>query len=566
VGTHGGQRAELRVLQTGDILVGRYEVDSLLGRGGMSSVYSAFDRTLGRDVAIKVLAAELVEDEVFVERFDREARAAASLSHRNVVAVFDSGVDGGARFIVMERVRGRTLSTVLRDGPLPVELAVEIALRVAQALGAAHARGIVHRDVKPGNVMVGDGGKVKVLDFGIARALAATSLTRASTVIGTAGYLSPEQANGGPLDARSDLYGLGCVLCEMLTGRPPFVADSAAALVNQHVTRPPDPPSRLRPEVSPALDQVVLRCLAKDPGERYERAEALSAALVKAPVTGNAGAEEPGVGTRLLPGTHGPLSTRRPSAGGPQPRAARARRWLATRGPARAHRRLRRRWIAAPAVATLLVALALVLEHGSAGRPGGATARASAGPSRHTASSEQERAAAGSHPTAAPSATTATAANANAGAPPRSAGGPSTASGTADASAAAAALRGLMLADEKQGLIDERAASVISRRMAALLAAPTTGGPKETAQQLSEFGRRLDALVARGDISSPATAAALNAAAVDLANALMSRSGSNAESSPTGGASAVDGEGAAPAEGEKGKGHRHDGPAGGSPD
>ena len=546
------------MLQTGDILAGRYEVDSLLGRGGMSSVYSAFDRTLGRDVAIKVLAAELVGDEVFVERFDREARAAASLSHRNVVAVFDSGVDGGARFIVMERVSGRTLSAVLREGPLPVEQAVEIALSVAQALGAAHAHGIVHRDVKPGNVMVGDGGQVKVLDFGIARALDATSLTRATTVIGTAGYLSPEQAKGGPLDARSDLYGLGCVIHEMLTGRPPFVADSVAALVNQHATRPPDRPSRRRPEVSAALDEVVLTCLAKDPAERYDRAQALCAALTGLAPPRNGSAADAGGASRVPSPVHWRRSAARRSAGSATPGTARAGRRTATHGPARAHKQRKRGWLAAAAAAAaVLVALALLLDHGSAGRPGGATARASA-PSKHNAASDPKRAAASRGAPAA-------AASAPAAATGRGSGDRHATSAAAE-TAAAAALSRLLLADQQHGLLDERAASVIARRTAALLDAGSARDLNQASQQLSDFGRRLDALAARGDIYLPATATALKAAAAELANALMSSGGSNAEPSPAGGAPATDGEGPAPAAGDQGRGHRKDGKAAGSHD
>jgi predicted Ser/Thr protein kinase len=546
------------VLQTGDILVGRYEVDSLLGRGGMSSVYSAFDRTLGRDVAIKVLAAELVEDEVFVERFDREARAAASLSHRNVVAVFDSGVDGGARFIVMERVSGRTLSAVLKAGPLRVEQAVEIALSVARALGAAHAHGIVHRDVKPANVMVGDGGQVKVLDFGIARALAGTSLTRATTVIGTAGYLSPEQARGGPLDARSDLYGLGCVIYEMLTGRPPFVADSTAALVNQHVTRPPDPPSRRRPEVSAALDEVVLRCLAKDPGERHDGAQALCTALAEIPSTSNRSAADASAATRVPSGVHWHRSApgHRVSA---KPRDGSAR-WTAIRGPARAHRRRKRRWLGAAVALAVLVTLALVFGHGSNRRPDGATARVWAVPSAHRAVSDPKRAATSDRrSTTTTAGAQAAAASAPAGATGAGSGVPAATNRAADPAAAAAALNGLVLADQQQGLIDGRAASVISRQTAALLDA-SARDPSQAAKQFLDFGRRLDVLASRGEVSAPA-AAALKAAAVELTNAPRSSSGSNGENSPTGGVPSTDGEEPGPGAGEKGEGHRHDGPA-----
>jgi serine/threonine-protein kinase len=493
------------VLETGDILVGRYEVDSLLGRGGMSSVFSGWDRTLGREVAIKVLAADLVEDRVFVERFDREARAAASLSHRNVVAVFDSGADAGARFIVMERVSGKTLASRLRDGPLPIKQAVEIAAGVAQALGAAHAGGIVHRDVKPGNVMLGDNGQVKVLDFGIARALAATSLTRASTVIGTAGYLSPEQAEGGPVDARSDLYGLGCVLYEMLAGRPPFVADSAAALVHQHLTRRPEPPSRWRPEVSPALDQIVLRCLAKDPRARYARAGELAGALMKEPSTRAAGTPT-GARTTVL------------------------------RLPQR-----ERRWIAALAAGALVAALLILfaLYRGPAGHSGRA-------PARSAANDPKRSAATGSRPSAA---TTTTGASS----------GPAAQAGTtAGPAAAAAALSALALADQRQGLVDSRAGAVIARRTAALLNAIASRDPSQAARQLAQFGSRVDALAAMGDIATLATAGALKAAAAAAAGGLIG--GSSPGSAP--GEPGAGGEAPSPADTGKGRGHRHDGPAG----
>ena len=513
------------MLETGDILVGRYEVAALLGRGGMSSVFSGWDRTLGREVAIKVLAAELVEDRVFVERFDREARAAASLSHRNVVAIFDSGVDDDARFIVMERVSGKTLAALMREGPISIEQAVEIAVRVSHALGAAHVRGIVHRDVKPGNVMLGENGQVKVLDFGIARALAATSLTRASTVVGTAGYLSPEQAEGGPVDARSDLYGLGCLLYEMLTGRPPFVADSAAALVHQHLTRPPQAPSRWRPEVSPALDAIVLRCLAKDPRDRCTHAEELCAALTKGPAT--------------------PTARARANTGPATP-TTRARANVTVISP----RWAKRRWIAAPALLALLgaVLVILALDHGPAGRSGRVGARASAqAPSRVAATEPKRPVTAGR----------AAAASASAVSSPR-ASPPSVA---LDASATAAALSALTLADQQQGLIDARAAHAISRRTEALLDAVASRDPSAAARQLSGFGARVDALAARGDIASAAAAGTLKVAAAAAASALIASSPANAQASPGSEPSGV-GEASPPADGAKGRGHRHDGPAG----
>jgi serine/threonine-protein kinase len=507
------------VLQTGDILVGRYEVDSLLGRGGMSSVFSGWDRTLSREVAIKVLASELVGDRVFVERFDREARAAASLSHRNVVAVFDSGVDDGARFIVMEHVSGRTLSALLRDGEIPIEHALEIAIGVSQALGAAHAHGIVHRDVKPGNVMVGANGQVKVLDFGIARALAATSLTRASTVIGTAGYLSPEQAEGRAVDARSDLYALGCLLYEMLTGRPPFVADSVAALVHQHVTRSPEPPSRLRHEVSPALDAIVLRLLAKDPRERYPRARALTAALITEQAARASAAEPP---TRVM--------------------GARTS-------------RSKRRWLAAPAIAALaLVVVLLALDHGTGRRSTSSTATG--------ASSNAAAAARDSKGLSAKAAAPAASAASRSPAKPATPATSSVQSAAAGDPSAGDALGALTLSDQQQGLIDQRAADAIAHRAADLLAALASRDPASVAGQLAQFAKRVDALTASGHVASPAAAQALKAAAAGLAGTLLAGATPPAAASGDGG----EGEGAPASGGGGDRGHRrHDG-GGGSHD
>ncbi|HEV7584787.1 MAG TPA: protein kinase [Solirubrobacteraceae bacterium] len=510
------------MLQTGDILDGRYEVDSLLGRGGMSTVFSGWDRTLGREVAIKVLASELVADDVFVERFEREARAAASLSHRNVVAVFDSGVDDGARFIVMEHVSGKTLAALLREGPMPVDQALDIAVGVAEALGAAHARGIVHRDIKPGNVMVGENGRVKVLDFGIARALAASSLTRASTVIGTAGYLSPEQADGRAVDARSDLYGLGCLLYEMLTLRPPFVADSAAVLVHQHLTRTPEPPSRFRREVSSGLDGIVLRCLAKEPRERYPRAEALAAALIKERAAGGSPAG--------------------PRAGGA----------VAPRSSTNAPRsRRRQRWIAAAAVAALGLALLLVLDQGS-GRSGGpaATGASAAGVAGVAARDPKAAASGHGHPAStAPARPAAAAAAASSGQ-----------AGATTSVSAEAALSALIVSDQQHGLIDQRAAEAISRRVASLLAALASRDAGATASQLAQFAKRVDALAAAGHITTPAAAEALKAAAAGLAGTQLA--GSSTGEPPAAGGEGDGGEGTPPAAG-RGRGHHHDGGGGG---
>ncbi len=259
------------------ILAGRYRLEQVIGRGGMSTVYRATDLSLDRTVAVKVaLDPQAEENPVYVARFKREARAAAALNHSGAVTVFDAGADGPTRYIVMEFVDGRSLADILREQdparPLEPRRAARIAEQIADTLVAAHAAGIVHRDIKPGNVMVEAADRVKVLDFGIARTSDAVALTRTASVLGTAPYMAPEQAMGNPADARSDIYSLGCVLFEMLTGEPPFMADVAAAVLHQHVHVQPKAPSERNPAVPPALDALVLEMLAKAPNDRPQTA------------------------------------------------------------------------------------------------------------------------------------------------------------------------------------------------------------------------------------------------------------------------------------------------------
>jgi tRNA A-37 threonylcarbamoyl transferase component Bud32 len=261
------------VVGSGRLLAARYELVSVLGSGGMAIVYLARDRVLEREVAVKVLREQFATDPVFLARFTREALNAARLSHPGLVPIFDAGVDQGTAYIVMEVVRGRTVHQVLvDDGPLPVARAVGIAADVCAVLEVAHRAGIVHRDIKPGNIALSDDGRTRVFDFGIAHTSGSAGLTAIATVIGTAAYLSPEQAAGQPADPRSDLYSVGCVLEEMLTGSPPFAAETPVALLHQHIHEEPRPPSTRRPEVSAALDAVVLHLLAKDPAHRPESA------------------------------------------------------------------------------------------------------------------------------------------------------------------------------------------------------------------------------------------------------------------------------------------------------
>jgi beta-lactam-binding protein with PASTA domain/predicted Ser/Thr protein kinase len=255
------------------VLAGRYRIESAVGEGGMAKVFRGQDVVLGRTVAVKVLAPEYARDGRFVERFRREAQSAAALSHPNVVSVFDTGSDGPVHYIVMEFLEGRTLREVLAaDGRLHPDRAAEIAESMCRALATAHHHGLVHRDVKPGNVMLTPSGEVKVMDFGIARVTTGEALTQTATVLGTASYFSPEQAKGEGVDPRSDVYSAGCVLYEMLTGRPPFTGDSPVSIAYKHVREDAPIPSSINPDVSTALDAVVMKALAKNPANRYQTA------------------------------------------------------------------------------------------------------------------------------------------------------------------------------------------------------------------------------------------------------------------------------------------------------
>jgi len=264
------------------IVDGRYRILDRLGSGGMADVYRAEDLELRRQVALKFLHLRFAEDPEFVERFRREASSAAGLQHPNIVGVFDRGEWDGTYYIAMEYLKGHTLKQLVREhGAMPPDLAVDITIQVLRAAKFAHKRGVVHRDIKPHNVILDEEGRAKVTDFGIARA-GASDMTETGSIMGTAQYLSPEQAQGQPVSPRSDLYSIGVMLYELLTGQVPFDAESPVTIALKHVSEDPVPPSQLNPAVSPALDAVVLRSLEKDPAQRFADADEFAAALMDA--------------------------------------------------------------------------------------------------------------------------------------------------------------------------------------------------------------------------------------------------------------------------------------------
>jgi eukaryotic-like serine/threonine-protein kinase len=263
----------------GELIVGRYELEELVGSGGMSNVFRAHDRLLERTVALKILHEQYTRDEDYVERFRREARAVAQLTHPNIVTVIDRGEQDGRQFIVFEYVDGQNLKERSAGGPLDPREAIQLALQVAHALSFAHARGLVHRDVKPQNVLLNDDGQAKVTDFGIARSLDVHGVTQTGTVLGTSDYIAPEQARGQKVDPKTDIYSLGVVLYELLTGEVPFSGDNFVAVAMRHVSEPAPSVLEHRPDCPLRLDLAVQRAMAKDPDDRFASMDELCAEL-----------------------------------------------------------------------------------------------------------------------------------------------------------------------------------------------------------------------------------------------------------------------------------------------
>jgi serine/threonine-protein kinase len=348
-----------------ELLNGRYELGELLGRGGMADVRIGIDRRLGRRVAVKQLRSDLSRDPTFHARFRREAQSAASLNHPSIVAVYDTGEEvdprdpsgGMAPFIVMEHVEGETLRDILRSGRkvLP-ERALEITKEILSALDYSHHAGIVHRDIKPANVMLTPAGRAKVMDFGIARSItdASVTMTQTAAVVGTAQYLSPEQGRGEQADARSDLYSTGCLLFELLTGRPPFLGDTPLAVAYQHVREEPPAPSKFNPEVTPSMDAVVAKALQKKTSDRYQSAAEMRADVERALAGRHVDAPSGGNNAALMAAstTAVPISPSTTAAGPAQSSSG------AASADSRQPPRSRRRWLWALGLVVLVAALA----------------------------------------------------------------------------------------------------------------------------------------------------------------------------------------------------------------
>jgi tRNA A-37 threonylcarbamoyl transferase component Bud32 len=347
----------------GDVLADRYELEELVGSGGMSSVYRAHDRVLDRRVALKVLHPQLSTEREYVDRFLREARTVASLSHPNVVTVIDRGEHAGRQFIVFEYIDGENLKRLIeRGGPAPVERALELAIQIARGLSAAHEKGLVHRDVKPQNVLLNGNGQAKVTDFGIARSIdVKQGMTQTGTVLGTSDYIAPEQAQGRRVDEQTDVYSLGVVLYELLTGEVPFAGENFVAVAMRHINEPPPSVLERRPEVPLRVAEAVDRALAKEPGDRFPTMAAFGRELQACLEEVRAG--ESGAPTMVIPGA-APSASVPPRVRAPRPEEPAA--------PPRPRRRIPTALLVVPAVlVALAVALALVLTRNDGGGGGG---------------------------------------------------------------------------------------------------------------------------------------------------------------------------------------------------
>jgi len=516
-------------------LAGRYELVEVIGRGGMGTVYRATDPILRRTVAVKLLPAEFAEgDPVSVTRFEREARAAASLAHRGIVAVYDTGVDEGTRFIVMEHVAGRSVEAILREQRrLQPGRAVDIAMRVADALGAAHRAGIVHRDVKPANVMIADGASVKVLDFGIARALDGTALTHSATVLGTAAYMAPEQVLGHPADERSDIYSLGCVLYAMIAGQPPFDGETVAAILHQQVNVDPQPLRAVEPRVPEALDALVTGMLAKSPDARPQSTAQVRDRLAAAYPRDQAQ----------------PIGATAPTAR--QRRTA--RRPLTARVPTRHDPPANNRRPAAIAAAFAVLALVVL-----------AIALLAGGGSPNATHTTTTRRAAVKRPSSTRPRGTVTSARASTAAttPSTAATKPTTTGGAPAAptvAGSAGALTTLLTRDVEAGGIEQRAAQQLTNELTSILNSYEIGHTTDLPQELTNLTQQVEMLEGQDQIS-PAAAPPLDAALAHLDTAITNSATEADAQNAQPDAPGAEAQPEAPGDGHLGRrlGHHHD--------
>lgn len=484
------------------LVAGRYRLLRRAGHGAMSEVHVARDEVLGRDVAIKLVRADAIGDAGSVERLEREARAIAGLQHPNVVIVHDALRDGPDAAIVMELVDGGTLADRLRDeAPMPWRQALALATEVARGLDAAHARGLVHRDVKPANVLLGSDGSIKVADFGIAGAMAAS--TQTTTVRGSIPYLAPEQARGDRPDPRTDVYALGCVLHEMLTGEPPFTGDTGAAIIGQHLHRDPDPPSRLVPDLPTAVDAVVLRMLATEPDQRHPDMGAVLADFERV-LGGGAPAAAPLAPTAVLP--DGPDGTG--GAAGSLPPTTRVDRPVAADAPRRGRRG------ALAAVGAVMAAVVLLVAWQALGPQATEQAGAPTDPTdapTDEATEEATDAATDAATGAAPAQT-----EAPTGTTPATEDAPEPPQRPESVDDAAAAFRQILADGRAEGVVSAKAVEQLDEQVTKVIEKDREDKPGDVQKEVNKLRELIDEQVEKAGITSESLAQQLHDAAQDV--------------------------------------------------
>jgi eukaryotic-like serine/threonine-protein kinase len=466
----------------GQLISGRYRLEAVLGRGGMATVWRGVDERLGRPVAIKLLDRADTADPAMLQRFDREARTAGGLTHPNIVAVFDVGTDNGVPYLVMELIDGTSLAALLADSPLSVDQGVDVARQTCDALAMTHARGVVHRDIKPANILITPAGTVKVCDFGIARLAhqQQTSLTAPHTAIGTSAYMAPEQATGAAVDARTDLYALGCVMYAMLTGHPPFTGDNPLTVLWQHQYQPALAVASLRPETPADLDVLIARLLAKNPSDRPS-----TATEVRDRLTGHAESDIASAGpTRTLPVVSQTKAMPVLNHGGEQAASARGRFRL---GPASIAAVALGAAILAALTVTLLIAFQRPDTDAAATATGSPLPSSATAADTSTADSSAEDPSTGSTSSSAPSTTATDNWTENPG---------------TGASARLAGLFGTIEDQRQAGGLDGQTADELTKKLEEVDLEVNKGDTGKAAEKLADLGSKLDELHRDGKITT----------------------------------------------------------------